>query len=148
MRKATCSVLVARAPRQSADVSPRTRPPVEAHAAAEAKAESSSALPAAGAELDADGEDAEATVVAGPHVDAGRVVLHVLDVPSSQVFVCTFEGEAGISVEPLEGSWVPAPSSAARARAARIGLRVAEKDRAHFAELFAEIARRRTPPGA
>jgi universal stress protein A len=148
MRRAVCSVLVARAPRRSASVAPRARPSAEVHAAAEAKAATSVAAPPAGATPEPAGvEDAEATVVAGPYVDAGRVVLHVLDVSSSQVFVCSFESEAGVSVEPLEGSWVPAPASAARARAARIALGVAEKDRAQFNELFAEIARRRTSPG-
>jgi hypothetical protein len=70
-------------------------------------------------------------------------VLHVLDVPTHQVFVCAFEDAAGVSVDPLEGSWVPAPSSAARARVARTALRAAGKHRGQFDELFAQIGRRR-----
>jgi hypothetical protein len=67
----------------------------------------------------------------------------VLDAPSGQVFVCAFESEEGVSVEPLEGSWVPAPSSAARARVARIARRTVDKDRRLFTELFAQIAQSR-----
>jgi nucleotide-binding universal stress UspA family protein len=140
MRKAACSVLVARAPRHSPDVASRTSRPA-APPSAEAPAERSETPP--GAALEPAVEDADPTVVAGPRIDAGRVVLHVLDVPTSQVFVCTFDSESGVSVEPLEGSWVPAPSSASRARVARIALRAATKERARFDELFAEIARRR-----
>jgi universal stress protein A len=87
-------------------------------------------------------EASEPTVVTGPHIDAGRVVMHVLDAPSGQVFVCAFENEGSVGVEPLEGSWVPAPSSTARARVARIALRAAADERALFNELFEEIARR------
>lgn len=87
-------------------------------------------------------ETSEPTVVTAPHIDAGRVVMHVLDAPSGQVFVCAFEDEASVGVEPLEGSWVPAPSSTARARVARIALRAVANDRALFNELFEEIARR------
>jgi hypothetical protein len=68
--------------------------------------------------------------------------MHVLDAPSGQVFVCAFEDEGSVGVEPLEGSWVPAPSSTARARVARIALRAAADERALFNELFEEIARR------
>jgi nucleotide-binding universal stress UspA family protein len=143
MRKATCSVLVARSPQTSAGEladAPGARGVV-----------SSAPLPfaqatVAGGERQLATEEpelAEPTIVSGPHIDAGRVVLHVLDPLSHQVFVCAFASEEEISVEPLEGSWVPAPSSTARARAAQIALDTRAGARARFAELFAEIARRR-----
>jgi hypothetical protein len=91
----------------------------------------------------ADVIEATPTVVSGPHIDAGRVVLHVLDVPSGQVFVCTFDDTSSLSIEPLEGSWVPAPSSDARARVARTAYDTARQERASFDALFEEIARRR-----
>ncbi|HWO10728.1 MAG TPA: hypothetical protein VNN80_14645 [Polyangiaceae bacterium] len=87
-------------------------------------------------------EDAE-TVVREPHIDAGRVVLHVLDTPTGQVFACAFDDLASVSVEPLEGGWVPAPSSDARARVGRIALRTAAREHATFEELFEEIGRRK-----
>jgi universal stress protein A len=139
MRKATCSVLIARAPLPSVATAPKSRPTTEAQPAhAVATPPDDPTLVAGG-----DGENAEPTVLAGPYIDSGRVVLHVLDLPSSQVFVCAFESNDSVSVEPLEGSWVPAPSSSARARVARIALRATATDRALFAELFEEIARRR-----
>jgi nucleotide-binding universal stress UspA family protein len=146
MRKASCSVLIARARlpnaegQRAAAASPKARMAAEAHAAPQPIEPSGRAE-----DVGPDGalEEAAPTVVAGPHIDAGRVVLHVLDAPSGQVFVCAFESEEGVSVEPLEGSWVPAPSSAARARVARIARRTVDKDRRLFAELFAQIAQNR-----
>jgi universal stress protein A len=135
MRKATCSVLVARTTQASAAASAGAMP---AAARAERPEPDTGKAQPPTAE-----DDDELTIVAGPHIDAGRVVLHVLDVPTHQVFVCAFENETGVSVDPLEGSWVPAPSSAARARVARTALRASSKHRGQFAELFAEISRRR-----
>jgi universal stress protein A len=136
MRKAPCSVLVARAQAGHArrDEQPRAAP-------ARLKA---SAEPAVEAATDAATPgDAEPAVVSEPHIDAGRVVLHVLDPASGQVFVCAFDDATTLSVEPIEGSWVPAPPSDARARVARIAYGTVRKDRASFEELFEEIARRR-----
>jgi nucleotide-binding universal stress UspA family protein len=146
MRKASCSVLIARARlpnaegQRAAAASPKARMDAEAHAAPQPIEPSGKAEHVG---PDAALEEAAPTVVAGPHIDAGRVVVHVLDAPSGQVFVCAFESEEGVSVEPLEGSWVPAPSSAARARVARIARRTVDKDRRLFAELFAQIAQSR-----
>lgn len=150
MRKAPCSVLIARsiaesstlegstAARQRRESTGETAPWRE-RAAPEAPVLSDSDEPIGG---DAT-EIAEPTVVTGPHIDAGRVVMHVLDAPSGQVFVCAFEeDETSVAVEPLEGSWVPSPSSTARARVARIALRAAAEERILFSELFAEITRR------
>ena len=162
MRKAPCSVLIARsagdpstAPRSTRERSTvkdtAGRPGVEGQRFAigdETAHHPERPLPQAAASQADDpvGSDAtessEPTVVAGPHIDAGRVVLHVLDAPTGQVFLCAFEDEGSVGVEPLEGSWVPAPSSAARARVARIALRAAASERALFSELFEEITRR------
>jgi universal stress protein A len=152
MRKASCSVLIARSPRLSATTAPSSRSGAQGQAipagAERAGVNPPGELPLGAAELEARGsdddadDDAEPTPLAGPHIDAGRVVLHVLDA-SGQVFACAFDDDASVSVEPLEGSWVPAASSAARARVARMALHVAARDRALFAELFEEIARRR-----
>jgi len=46
-------------------------------------------------------------------------------------------------VEPLEGSWVPAPSAEARARAARFALIEAGRNAPLFTQLFAELTRRK-----
>jgi nucleotide-binding universal stress UspA family protein len=145
MRKAPCSVLVARAREGEARAArgerPRaaaTRPQASARPTAEAandRAEAANRV----------GEDAGAapTVVSEPHIDAGRVVLHVVDPASGQVFACAFEDAVTLSVEPLERSWVPAPSSDARARVARIAHDTVLSEHASFDELFEEIARRR-----
>jgi hypothetical protein len=82
-------------------------------------------------------------VLTEPHLDAGRVVLHVLDVTSGQVFECVFDGADSVRVEPLEGEWVPAPSSAARARVGRAARDAVARDRALFEALFAELALQR-----
>lgn len=137
MRKAPCSVLVARA--RSAEA----RAPREQRLRATAGRAQGVAREADAPSVADDTFEAQPTVVSEPHIDAGRVVLHVLDPASRQVFVCAFEDASSLSVEPIEGSWVPAPPSDARARVARIAHDVALKDRALFGELFEEIARRR-----
>jgi universal stress protein A len=140
LKKADCSVLIARAPAQRGGATVPT-------AASGAKAREDDTAEDDTADDDTADDDTregvEPKVVAAPNIDAGRVVLHVLDVPSGQVFLCAFEDEASVSVEPLEGNWVPAPSSSARARVARTALQYAASEPALFAELFAEIARRR-----
>lgn len=142
MRQAPCSVLVARLPEASSP-SKRAAAQAERERQRAENAASRASLEAAGLPLHtADGPDAETTVVNEPHIDAGRVVLHVLDAPSGQVFLCAFEHDASVVVEPLEGNWVPAPSSDARARVARIALSTAARESALFGELFQEIARR------
>jgi hypothetical protein len=133
-RRAACSVLVARAQESTADTeasvaAATVAPPVRASAR--------------DAALDSTRDDDGGTVVREPHIDAGRVVLHVLDVPTGQVFACAFEDLASVSVDPVEGGWVPAPSSEARARVGRIALRTAAREHSAFEELFEEIGRRK-----
>jgi nucleotide-binding universal stress UspA family protein len=135
LKKADCSVLIARAPAQRGDATVQT-------AESRGQARKNDTVKDDTSEDDT-GEGVEPKVVAAPNIDAGRVVLHVLDVPSGQVFLCAFEDETSVSVEPLEGNWVPAPSSAARARAARTALQYAAREPALFEELFGEIVRRR-----
>jgi nucleotide-binding universal stress UspA family protein len=136
MRKASCSVLVARARGEA-----RAQQDERARAAA---APTEGVAPGIDATSSADeAGDAQPTVVSEPHIDAGRVVLHVLDPASGQVFVCAYDDPTTLSVEPIEGSWVPAPPSDARARVARIAHDVALRERAQFDQLFEEIARRR-----
>jgi nucleotide-binding universal stress UspA family protein len=126
-QKAACSVLVARSQQPSATTT--AAPPLRATAHDAAPPSS--------------GRDASAgTVIREPHIDAGRVVLHVLDAPTGQVFACAFEDLTSVSVDPVEGGWVPAPSSEARARVGRIALRTAAREHATFDELFEEIGRR------
>jgi nucleotide-binding universal stress UspA family protein len=132
MRQAPCSVLVARSPELVAGALaiPRTysddRTDEEVDAAADEREPT---------------YEGEAQVVTEPHLDAGRVVLHVLDVPSGQVFVSAFDDAETVRVDPLEGEWVPAPASAARARVARAALEAAARDRDVFEALFEELER-------
>jgi nucleotide-binding universal stress UspA family protein len=135
MRQARCSVLVARPSaanetKAASEVLPREQAPLMV------AGDEGSASPAGQAE-------AEATIVNEPHIDAGRVVVHVLDAPSGQVFACAFDDETSLRVEPLEGDWVPAPSSDARARVARVARSLLRRELPLFEELFEEIARRR-----
>ena len=127
MREAPCSVLVARAT-QSSDAVVATE-----HDADDVP---SSHTPRPISD--------DAVLVAEPHIDAGRVLMHILDLPSGQVFSCAFEDIGTVIVQPLEGDWVPAPSSDARARVARAAHAVVSRNRSLFGELFDEIARRQT----
>jgi nucleotide-binding universal stress UspA family protein len=130
MRLATCSVLVARPSTVG-----EAKPAAPARERAAALVEDASSPSPTG--------DAEPTIVNEPHIDAGRVVVHVLDAPSGQVFACAFDDETSLRVEPLEGDWVPAPSSDARARVARVARALLARELPLFEELFEEIARRR-----
>jgi nucleotide-binding universal stress UspA family protein len=139
VRGAACSVLVARAPATGVGASGR----VPVGETARARAESARDFSPADAGRDAaKGDGSGAELLSAAHIDAGRVVLHVLDVPSGQTFVCSFRDFSSVRVEPLEGQWVPQPSSEERARAARLALEEARRDPALFEELFEEIARR------
>jgi len=129
-QNAACSVLVARSQQPSAGAAATVAPPLRAAIARD------TAPPSSGR------EEGSGTVVREPHIDAGRVVLHVLDVPTGQVFACSFDDLTSVSVDPVEGGWVPAPSSEARARVGRIALRTAAREHATFDELFEEIGRR------
>jgi universal stress protein A len=140
MREAPCSVLVARA--NAAGAETQGNPAGRDASAGRVKA-SRETLAASGFEVSQGTRDADATVVSEPHIDADRVVLHVLDAPSGQVFVCAFEDVATVIVSPIEGDWVPAPPSDARARVAHAALLVAEGDLATFSQLFEELRRRR-----
>jgi nucleotide-binding universal stress UspA family protein len=138
MRQATCSVLVARPIAMSpAKQAAPSRERVPAAAEQEVVVDVERSVSPAG--------EAEPTIVNEPHIDAGRVVVHVLDAPSGQVFACAFDDETSLRVEPLEGDWVPAPSSDARARVARAARALLAREIPLFEELFAEIARRRAP---
>jgi hypothetical protein len=77
-----------------------------------------------------------------PHIDAGQVVMHMLDTATGQTFVCWFSDPSTVVVEPLGREWVPHPSPAARARVTRAALDEARRDAQRFAALFAEL----TPP--
>jgi len=129
-RQAQCSVLVARS-----RVLPADAPDAPDAAPLRASAHGAGTESARGEEVE--------TVVREPHIDAGRVVLHVLDAPTGQVFACAFEELTSVSVDPVEGGWVPAPSSEARARVGRIALRTAAREHTTFEELFEEIGRRK-----
>jgi len=135
VRRAPCSVLVARA-----------RPLPAAERALEASGgRAGSAEDFARADAAAPGaqeESARVELLGEPHLDAGRVVLHVLDVRSGQTFVCSFRDFGSVSVEPLEGQWVPQPTSDERARAARFALEEARLESGLFERLFEELARR------
>ncbi|HEU4577112.1 MAG TPA: universal stress protein [Polyangiaceae bacterium] len=126
VREAPCSVLVARAKPLGAERGEEEFPrenPLE--------------------ELSGEKADEGLELLSEPHLDAGRVVLHVLDVASGQTFVCSFRDFSAVAVEPLEGNWVPAPSAEARARAARFALVEAGHNAPLFTRLFAELTRRR-----
>lgn len=148
MRQAPCSVLVARtlaaeAARAAASASGQAARAGGAHVAAASR----ESLAASGFNADQGARDPEATVVSEPHIDADRVVLHVLDATSGQVFACAFEDVSTVIVTPLEGDWVPAPPSDARARVAHVALEVAERELATFGLLFEELGRRRARRG-
>ncbi len=141
MRRAPCSVLIARVRAEVIESAARggfaseSRVRVDVAASVE--------------EDDAVTEDlvlddgGEPRVVSEPQIDADRLVLHVLDAPSGQVFVCAFDDAETVVVEPLEGDWVPSPSSASRARVAHAALQAAKRDPALFGELFDELTQRR-----
>ena len=126
VRQAPCSVLVARAKPSSAERG-------EAEFPREGLLE----------ELAGERADEGLELLSEAHLDAGRVVLHVLDLESGQTFVCSFRDFSAVAVEPLEGSWVPAPSAEARARAARFALIEAGRNAPLFTQLFAELTRRK-----
>jgi hypothetical protein len=133
VREASCSVLVARAPAQAAREEEDN----------DSSREEDFAVAIEPSE-EAPPNDLEgARVLSEPHLDAGRVVLPVLDVPSNQVFLCSFEGFDTVRVDPLEGDWVPQPSSESRARAARAAIEEARQNPELFTPLFEELARRR-----
>ncbi len=127
--RASCSVLVARGPARAAEVARAPEEP--AFEAAEARGPSA----AHGAQ-----------VLSEPHIDAGRLVLNVLDEGTGQVFRCSFDDIATVRVEPLEGDWVPQPPSDSRARAARAAIDFAQREPALFLPLFTELRRRTAEP--
>lgn len=135
VRNAPCSVLVARPEPE--------RPSAPARAPAPARDE------AQFLEVDVDlaashafGADHGVELLAEPHLDGGRVVLHVLEIESGQTFVCSFSDFSGVEVQPLEGQWAPHPTGEARARVARFALAEAGRNAPRFTELFQELNRR------
>lgn len=125
--RASCSVLVARGPAGAAEGARGEEEPVF-----EAAAEARKGATAQRAQL-----------LSEPHIDAGRVVLNVLDEETGQVFRCSFDDIETVRVEPLEGDWVPQPPSDARARAARAAIDLARREPALFGPLLAELTRRK-----
>lgn len=151
VRNASCSVLVAR---PEPERTPTRAPEVTARAP-----EGAAGAPAAAAasrdeslflEVDVDlaashafGADHGVELLAEPHLDAGRVTLHVLEIESGQTFVCSFRDFSGVEVQPLEGQWAPHPSGEARARVARFALAEAGRSAPRFTQLFQELNRRK-----
>lgn len=133
VRKAGCSVLVARA-----------RPVAPTSAAAERVALEPQPLAAPDDDVRTSVPVSERGIelLSEAHLDAGRVVLHVLDLASGHTFVCSFQDFTSVQVEPIEGAWVPQPSARARARAVQFALAEAARDSARFSRLFAELSRR------
>ncbi len=150
-KSASCSVLVARAP-EGAAVSAMTEPPVTEPQRADEEEEDTQELPrsvwddANRREEDEESAAPPAQILSEPHIEGGRLVLHVLDVASGQAFVAAFDNLETVRVEPLEGDWVPAPSSAARARAARAAVAEAKRTREIFEQLSAELERNARQP--
>jgi nucleotide-binding universal stress UspA family protein len=141
VRKAICSVLVARIhPKAAAAEASQGGP-------ARASSEDVRTIEDAGPDLEeGDLEQAtpeDAVVLNEPHLDGGRVVAQVLDVQTGQVFTCTFDDRETVRVEPLERDWVPQPSSAARARAARAGAEEAARQGELLRSLLDELGRER-----
>jgi nucleotide-binding universal stress UspA family protein len=135
MRQAPCSVLVARTRLAEMLAATQLDETTERWATGDKDTDAETGL-------DATAEEPQ--MLTEPYVEADRVVLHLLDVPSNQVFVCSFEDARTVSVETLEGDWVPAPSSAARARASRAALRAVQRDPGLFDALFEQVEQRRT----
>jgi nucleotide-binding universal stress UspA family protein len=133
VRQAPCSVLVARAALVEAATSDDE---VEMAVAGGSLDD----VDAEAADTPTTADDAEPQLLTEPHIDAGRVVLHVLDLPTGRVFVCAFEDAETVRVESLEREWVPQPSAAARARVARAAAEAARRDPALFGQLFEQLA--------
>jgi nucleotide-binding universal stress UspA family protein len=134
VRQAPCSVLVARAPLGDAATSDDEVDMAHAGSSLDdVEGEAADTPPTA--------DDIEPQLLTEPHIDAGRVVLHVLDVPTGRVFVCAFEDAETLRIESFEREWVPQPSAAARSRVARAAAEAARRDPAVFGELFEELAR-------
>jgi universal stress protein A len=152
VRQAPCSVLVARkrptsgASMKSARAETGLGEPGLQEAGLQGRApsdeeflrEALEGAPAAGLSIDTGVEP-----LSEPHLDAGQVVLHLLDVESGYTFLCSFSDFSAVRVEPLEGAWVPQPPAEARARAARFALVEAGRNAARFSELFEELTRRK-----
>lgn len=146
-RNAECSVLVARSPHSNPAFSTdlTSEPPVTEPQRAGEEDEDTQELPrsvweaGSSVEGNGDGPPPAALVLSEPHVESGRVVLPVLDRASGQAFIVSFDDMSTVRVDPLEGDWVPAPSSSARARAARAATEEAARSPEAFERLFAEI---------
>lgn len=135
VRNAPCSVLVARPePERPSAPARAPEPPREEEQFLEVDVDLAASH--------AFGADHGVELLAEPHLDAGRVVLHVLEIESGQTFVCSFRDFSGVEVKPLEGQWVPHPSGEARARVARFAMAEAGRDAPRFTQLFQELNRR------
>lgn len=131
-RGAHCSVLIARAEPVETQL-PSARGAGSEHFEPEAQPEGeypSTAL-------------ATGQIVTEPHIDAERLVVHVLDEPSGRVFLAVFQGFGRVTIEPIEGEHSTPPSAEERSRAAETALAYSREEQALFEELFEELARRR-----
>lgn len=149
VRQAPCSVLVARrrhepGASEALAKSARAEAGLQGAEAREAGPgdeeflrEALEGAPAASRSLDSGVE-----LLSEPHLDAGHVVLHLLDLESAYTFLCSFRDFSAVRVEPLGGEWVPQPPAEARARVARFALLEAGRSAARFSELFEELTRR------
>jgi universal stress protein A len=137
VRRAPCSVLVARTPPARAASESAARP-AEEPSEEQFLREALEGTPGTGLRSDAGVE-----LLSEPHLDAGQVVLHVLDIESGYTFVCSFHDFSAVRVEPLGGDWVPQPPPEVRARAARFALLEAGRSAASFIQLFEELTRRK-----
>lgn len=137
MRSAPCSVLVARPEPERPSAPPRAPEPASQNEKEFLEVDVDLAA------SHAYGVDHGVELLAEPHIDAGRVVLHVLELDSGQTFVCSFKDFSAVEVRPLEGQWVPHPSGEARARVARFALAEAARNAPRFTELFQELNRRK-----
>jgi nucleotide-binding universal stress UspA family protein len=92
--------------------------------------------------VDASAGHSPGQIVSEAHIDAQRVVVHVLDEASGRVFVAAFQGFGKVTIEPMEGEWSIPPSADERARAAEIALGYSREEQSLFEELFEELTRR------
>jgi hypothetical protein len=138
VRRAPCSVLVARAETASAGNVAGELVPAEPE-----RLPAPRDIPHADVLTSVPVSERGIELLSEAHLDAGRVVLHILDLASGHTFVCGFQDFTTLQVELLEGRWVPQPSSQARARVVQFALAEAGRDAARFTRLFAELSRRK-----
>lgn len=135
VREAACSVWVVRSPFEAVEAKHELELTVDEQGA------EPSALPLAAGEPTNDPLD---TVLSSPHLDGGRVVVHMLDRPSGRRFRCSYQALNQVAVEPVERRWVAASTGVERARIAQEAIAFGRLHRSHFERLFEELARRQS----